>query len=68
LAHSPIEVGSEPVETDPWSSAERRDGRLGADESMPPERGQLTDRDSIPGHDERLAPVQLAHDLATVVA
>jgi len=68
LAHSPIEVGLKLVETDPWSSPERGDGRLGADESMPPERGQLTDRDSIPGHHKRLAPVQPAHDLATVVA
>ena len=56
------------VEPHPRSAPERGDGRLGAYESMPAERGKLADRDSIPGHYERLALIKLAHDLAAVIA
>lgn len=35
---------------------------------MPAQRGELADRDSIPRHDERLTMVQLAHDVAAVIA
>jgi hypothetical protein len=68
LAGGPIEIRSEPVELDSRSAPERGDGRLGTYESMPTQRGKLADRDSIPGHDERLALVKLAHNLATVIA
>jgi hypothetical protein len=34
---------------------------------MPAQRGKLADRDSIPGHDEPLALVKLAHNVAAVV-
>src|ERR1700739_2991963 len=68
LAGGPIEICSEPVELHPRSAPERGDGRLGADETMPTQRGKLADRDSIPGHDERLALVKLAHDVAAVIA
>ena len=68
LAGGPIEICSEPVEFDWRSAPERGDGRLGADESMPTQWGKLADRDSIPGHDERLALVKLAHNLAAVIA
>src|ERR1700746_1748875 len=68
LAGGPIEIRSEPVEPHPRSAPERGDGGLGADESTPTQRGQLADRDSIPGHDERLALVKLAHDVAAVIA
>ena len=68
LTGRPIEIRSEPVELNPRSAPERGDGRLGADESMPTQRGKLADRDSIPGHDERFALVKLAHNLAAVIA
>ncbi len=35
---------------------------------MPAHRGKLADRDSIPGHDERLALIKLAHNAAAVIA
>ncbi len=35
---------------------------------MPTQRGKLADRDSIPGYDERLALVELAHNVAAVIA
>jgi hypothetical protein len=35
---------------------------------MPTQRGKLADRDAIPGHDERLASVKSAHNLAAVIA
>ena len=68
LAGGPIEIRSEPVEPHPRRAPERGDGRLGADESMPTQRGKLADRDSIPGHDKRLALVKPAHDVAAVIA
>ena len=68
LVGGPIEICSEPVELHPRSAPERGDGRLGADETMPTQRGKLADRDSIPGHDERLASVKLAHNVAAVIA
>lgn len=68
LAGDPVEICSELVELHPRSTPERGDCRLGADKSMPAQRGQLADRDSVPGHDERLALVKLAHDFAAVVA
>ena len=68
LVGGPIEIRSEPVELHPRSPPERDDGRLGAYESMPTQRRKLADRDAIPGHNERLALVKLAHDVAAVVA
>ena len=68
LADGPIEVGSQPVELHARSAPERRHNRLGAYESMPTQRGKLADRDPIPGHNEAFAPVELAHDLAAVIA
>ena len=68
LAGGPIEICSEPLEFDSRSAPERGDGRLGADESMPAQRGKLADRDSIPGHHELLTLVELAHNLAAVIA
>ena len=68
LAGGPIEICSEPVERHARSAPERGDRRFGADESMPMQRGKLADRDSVPGHDERLALVKLAHNVAAVVA
>jgi hypothetical protein len=68
LALRPIEICAEPVEFHPRSAPERGDGRFGGDESVPAQRGQLPDRDSIPRHDEGLALVKLAHDVAAVIA
>src|ERR1700739_1811048 len=68
LAGGPIEVRSEPVELHARSASERSDGRFGADESMPTQRGKLADRNPVPGHDEGFALVKLAHDLAAVIA
>src|SRR5512139_1070685 len=68
LAGDPVEICSELVELHPRSAPERGDGRLGADKPMPAQRGKLADGDSVPGHDERLALVKLAHDVAAVIA
>src|ERR1700739_2087418 len=68
LAGGPIEICPAPVEPHPRSAPERGDGHLGADESTPTQRGKLADRNSVPGHDERLALVKLAHDVAAVIA
>lgn len=68
LAGGPVQICSEPVEPHPGSAPERGDGRFGADESMPAQRGKLADRGSVPGHNERLTLVKLAHDVATAVA
>ena len=68
LAGGAIEVGSEPVELQARSASERGESRLGAYEPMPTQRGELADRDSIPGHDEGLTLVKLAHYLAAVIA
>ena len=68
LAGPSIEICSEPVELHPGSAPERGDGRLGAYESMPAQRGKLADGDSVPGHDKRLALIKLAHDVTAVIA
>lgn len=68
LAGGPIEICPQPVQPDPRCAPERGDGRLGADESMPAKRAKFADRDAIAGHHERLTLIQLAHNLATIVA
>lgn len=68
LARGSVEIRSEPVKINRRSAPERADGRLGADESMPAQRRKLSHRNSVPSYDERLALVELAHDLAAVVA
>jgi len=67
-ACGPIEVRSEPVELHPRSAPECGDGCLGAYKSMPTQRGKLADGDPVSGHDEGRALVELAHDLADVIA
>ena len=64
----PIEVRSEPVKLHARSGSERGNYRLGAYESMPTQRGKLTDRNPIPRDDKGFALVKLAHDLAAVIA
>jgi hypothetical protein len=68
LAGGPVEVCSQPVELYAWSTSERRHCRLGTDESMPTQWGKLADWNPIPGHNEGFALVQLAHNLAAVIA
>jgi hypothetical protein len=68
LAGDSIEVRPEPVQVNARRASERRDGRFGAYESMPAQRGKLADRDSVSGHDEALALVKLAHDFSAVIA
>lgn len=68
LAGRVIKVGTELVDIDAWCALESRYCGVGADEPMATQWGQLADRNTISGHDERLALVELAHDLAAVVA
>jgi hypothetical protein len=68
LVGSPIEVGSQSVELDARSTSERRHSRFGMYESMATQGGKQRDRNPIPGHNEEFAVVNLAHDLATVIA
>jgi hypothetical protein len=42
--------------------------RLSAYGSMPTQWGKLADRDSVPGQGAGFAPVELAHDLAALIA
>jgi hypothetical protein len=51
-AGGPIEIRMESVELHARSASERGDGRFGAYESVPAQWGKLSDRDSIPGHNE----------------
>ncbi len=68
LAGRSVEVIPETSEVDSRRCAEQRDGGLGWDEPVSPQRSELTDRDAVAGHDERLAFVEPTHDLAAVVA
>jgi hypothetical protein len=68
LAGGPIEVGSQTVELHARSAPERRHSRLCTDESTPTQWGKFADRDPVPGHNEGLALVKLAHNLAAVIA
>jgi hypothetical protein len=67
LAGGLIEIRSESIEPHPRSAPECGDGRFGAYESVPTQGGKLADWDSISGDDERLALVELAHNLAAVI-
>ena len=64
----PSKSAPQPVELDAWSASERRHNRLGSDESMATQWGELADGDPIPGHDEGFALVKLAHNVAAVIA
>jgi hypothetical protein len=67
LVEDRIDVGSEPGTVQDWSAREECDGCVGAHEPTLPNRRQLTDRDAVTGHDERLAAVERAHDLTAFV-
>jgi hypothetical protein len=67
LVEDRIDVGSESPTVDDRSAGEEGDGCVGAHEPALSQRRQLADRDAVPGHDERLAAVERAHDLAALV-
>jgi len=62
-----VEVVAELVQIDGGGVAEQRHCSVGANEAVSAEGGQLAHRNAIAGHDERLALVELPHDLPAVV-
>jgi hypothetical protein len=68
LAGNLIEVRPQPVELYARGASERRQNRLGTDESTPTQWGKLADRHPIPGNDERFALVKPTHNLAAFIA
>jgi len=68
LGGDSIEVIPQAGQIDSGSVAKRGHGRVGAHETMPVQRGQLSARHPVTGDDERLALVQPAPDLSTVVS
>ena len=68
MANRVIKVVAQPGEIDAGCALECRYCCLGVDEPVATQWGQFADRNTVSGHDERLALVELAHDLAAVVA
>ena len=68
MAHSRVQVGAELSVVDVRRGAEEGYRRLGRDKPVAPKRHKLTNRHTIAGHNECLTLVQLAHDLAALVA
>lgn len=62
-----VEVGAKPGQVDAWRTTEHGDGAVDAHETVPPERGQLTNGYAVSGDDVALALVQSLHDRATLV-
>ena len=68
LAGDGVQVGAQTFEVDPGRAPERRHRCSRTDEPIAPQGGKLPDGHTVPGHDEGLAAVELAHDLSAVVA
>ena len=67
LVENRVDVGSESHTVEDRRAREEGDSCVGAHKATLPERRQLTDRDAVTGDDKRLAAVECAHDLATLV-
>src|ERR1700691_4334712 len=68
LVYEAVDVGSKLLVVDMTHTGERRDGHLGRHELAAADRAQLAHGRAVASYDERLAPVELAHDLAALVA
>jgi len=67
LVEHPVDVGPEPLRVERPRGRQGCDRDRRSDEALPADRVQLTNRDSIARHDERLPAIELSHDLATFV-
>jgi len=63
-----VEISAESCEVDARRVAEHCDCGVSAHESVSAQRGELSDGRPVPRHYEGLTLVQLAHDLAALVA
>jgi hypothetical protein len=68
LAGCSIEVATKQRQVNGRGASERGDRGVGGDEASTPQWRQLTNGHSVSRDDEGLAMIQLAHDLAAVVA
>ena len=68
LACETIEIASKPPQVYRGRVSERRCSRLRSNETPSSEGEELPDRHAIAGHDERLALIELAHDLTAAIA
>ncbi len=67
LGNHSIEIVPELVQIDCGCVTEQCHSGVGANEAVPAKRCQFAHWDSVASHDERLALVELSHDLPTVV-
>src|SRR5256885_11185905 len=63
-----LEVQGDTLGPEDGSAGEGNDGGFGGDELPLSERDKLADRYAVSRYDERLPPVERAHDLATLIA
>jgi hypothetical protein len=68
LVEQRVEVGTELLGVDRRCVREGRHGPRGRNEAPSADRGQLAYFLAVPGHEERLAPINGPHDLAALVA
>src|SRR5438552_2636314 len=68
LVEQSVDVRAETLGFDGRCAGEDSDGGFGGDELPLSERGKLADRYAVSRYDERLPPVERAHDLATLIA
>jgi len=67
LGSNGVQVTAKPSELHRRRATKDFDDCLGTRESVPPEGGELADRDAVASHDVGVATVEPTHDLATVV-
>ena len=68
MVEQSVDVRAETLGFDGRCAGEDSDGGFGGDELPLSERGKLADRYAVSRYDERLPPVERAHDLATLIA
>jgi len=68
LAHDLVQVGAEPSRVNSGCRPEESDRSLGGDEAVAAQWSELAYGNAVARDDERLALVELAHDLTAVVA
>ena len=68
MAHDLIQIGAEPLRVNCWRCPEEGDCSLGGDEAVAAQWSELAHGNAVARDDERLALVELAHNLTAVVA
>src|SRR3954451_4500977 len=67
VEHS-VDVGPETIRLNRRGAGEGRDGGVGSDELARPQRNQLANRHTVPGHHERFPAIECSHHIATAIA